>query len=279
MSPVMQNPAFVAAGIDAVFIPLLVKDLDAFMRRMVKRESREAELNFGGFSVTMPHKQTVMKYLDAIDQTAKMIGAVNTVKIEGDKLTGYNTDSHGFITPLKHHFGELKDAKVAVAGAGGAARACVYALIAEGAEVEILVRDIKRAQHISEEFGISARLISDFKSGISRSNPKSQKPRPNLSNVDIVVNATPMGMAGPFENESLFTADELEGVRFVYDLVTKPYDTPIISEAKKAGIPAIGGLEMLVSQGAKQFEIWTGLVPSVEMMRQCVLRRMREVRK
>nr|MBP7476093.1 type I 3-dehydroquinate dehydratase [Pyrinomonadaceae bacterium] len=108
VSPYMHNPAFAAASVNAVFVPLHVKDLDEFVRRMVKSESREVELKFGGFSVTMPHKQGILKHLDAIDPVADRIGAVNTVRIEDGKLTGFNTDAHGFITPLNTSFGDLR---------------------------------------------------------------------------------------------------------------------------------------------------------------------------
>jgi len=94
-----------------------------------------------------------------------------------------------------------------------------------------------------------------------------------------LVDSTPLGMSGSYEQETLFTADQLKDVKFVYDLVTKPYDTPIIREAKKAGIPAIGGLEMLVAQGAKQFEIWTGKPAPVEQMKQLILARFAELNK
>ena len=266
LSTYMHNPAFVDCGINAVFIPLLVKNIDEFMRRMVKMETREVELNFDGFSVTMPHKQSIMKHLDAIDPIAKKIGAVNTVKIEGDKLIGYNTDAHGFITPLKEKFGDLKDTRVAVFGAGGAARACVYALKQENADVTVIGRDPQKTESFGEEFGIrSTQLTTDY--------------RLPTTDFDIVVDTTPLGMKGPFENDSLFTAEQLDGVKFVYDLVTKPSDTPIIREAKKAGIPAIGGLEMLVAQGAMQFEIWTGQTAPLEIMKEAVLNRILQIQK
>lgn len=261
LSTFMHNPAFVSEGFDGVFIPFLVKNIDEFMGRMVRPESREIELNFGGFSVTMPHKRSIMRHLDVIDPTAASIGAVNTVKIDGDELTGYNTDAHGFITPLRERFGELKGVKVAVCGAGGAARACVYALQTEGAEVGVFVRDPERAKAFSEEMGTPVTLISEL--------------RP--ADFDVIVDTTPLGMSGQLENESLFSADELKGVKFVYDLVTKPYDTPIIREAKKAGVPAIGGLEMLVAQGARQFQIWTGKTAPVEQMKASVLARFAEL--
>src|SRR5438128_12019601 len=102
------------------------------MRRMVLAGSREVELNFGGFSVTNPHKQAIIKYLDELDETAKKIGAVNTVQIRDGKLYGYNTDAPGFIGPLRSYFGDLTGMNAAVVGAGGAARACVHALRENG---------------------------------------------------------------------------------------------------------------------------------------------------
>lgn len=264
LSPYMHNPAFAADGINAVFIPFLVKDLDTFIRRMVRPETREVELNFAGFSVTMPHKQNIIKHLDAIDPTAEKIGAVNTVKIDGGgKLTGYNTDAHGFITSLKANFGEIKDVRVGVFGAGGAARACVYALQEEGADVTIFARDMSKGEALANNLNVGFRRLSE------------DRP-PVVKTLDVIVNATPLGMKGPLENDSLFTADQLSGVKFVYDLVTRAVDTPILAEAKKAGVPAIGGLEMLIEQGLKQFEIWTGRAASAEIARENLLDRLRK---
>lgn len=280
LSTFMHNPAFASEGFNGVFIPFLVKDIDDFMRRMVRPETREVELNFGGFSVTMPHKQSIMKHLDAIDPTAAKIGAVNTVKVGDDgKLTGYNTDAHGFITPLKANFRDLKGARVAVFGAGGAARACVYALKQEGAEVELFVRNVGKARAFAAEFDVPVSTISDFKSKTYRQEAEGSRTETKNCHFDIIVDTTPTGMSGTAENESLLTSDELKGVKFVYDLVTKPYDTPIVSEARKVGIPTIGGLEMLVAQGAKQFEIWTGRSAPADQMKASVLARFAELNK
>ena len=127
LSPVLLNSAFKATRSNSVFVPLQVADIDAFLKRMVLPVTREIELNFKGFSVTNPHKQAIIPYLDEIDETASKIGAVNTVKIDGEKLYGYNTDAYGFIETFKAAYGDLEKARVAVFGAGGAARACVYA--------------------------------------------------------------------------------------------------------------------------------------------------------
>jgi 3-dehydroquinate dehydratase/shikimate dehydrogenase len=261
LSPYMQNPAFVAEKVNAVFIPLLVKDLGEFFRRMVRRDTREVELNFGGFSVTMPHKQAIMTHLDEIDPVAHKIGAVNTVKIGGDKLIGFNTDAHGFITPLKNRFGDLKGAKIAVGGAGGAARACLYSLAEEGADITVYARDQTKAAALAEEFGVKVGTPhTSFKPGT----------------IDILVNATPLGMKGGETEGTIATAAQLNGVKLVYDLVYNPVETRLMREAKAAGVPSIGGLEMLVAQGARQFEIWTGRKAPVELMRNAVLERIND---
>ena len=262
LSPYIHNPAFAATGINAVFIPLQVKNLDEFIRRMVSPETREVELNFGGFAVTMPHKQAIIKHLDAIDPTAEKIGAVNTVKIDEGKLTGYNTDAYGFITPLKERFGDLKGSRVAVFGAGGAARACVFALKQESANVTVFARDNIKAEQIADEFQVrSEQLTTDN--------------RPLTADVDIVVNATPLGMKGKHENETPLSAADLTGVKFIYDLVTARTDTPLIRAGKEANVPAIGGLEMLIAQAVKQFEIWTGHNAPLDVMRNSVEEKMR----
>ncbi len=264
LSPFIHNPAFASAGINAVFVPFQVENLDKFMRRMVMPQTREAELNFAGFAVTMPHKQAIMGYLDQIDETAKKIGAVNTVMIEDGKLKGYNTDSHGFIMPLKSEYGDLKDARVAILGAGGAARACVYALKENQANITVFAREPNKAKVLADDFDVKYAEISNFRFQISNKFG---------DNFDILINATPLGMTGPLENESLFTAEDLNGVKFVYDLVTVSVDTPLIRVAKKANIPAIGGLEMLAAQGAKQFEIWTGKSAPFEQMKESAVER------
>ncbi|HMS40706.1 MAG TPA: shikimate dehydrogenase [Pyrinomonadaceae bacterium] len=257
MSPFMHNAAFKFHNLNAVFVPLQTHDLDEFMRRMVKPETREIELNFKGFSVTIPHKQSIIKHLDFIDQTAKTIGAVNTVKIIDGKLHGYNTDAHGFITPLKNTFGDLRNAKVAVFGAGGAARACVYALKREGAEITIFARDLAKARSLAEEFQIT----------------NYQLPITNYQDFDIIVNATPLGTKGELENESIARAEQIENVNLVYDLVYNPFQTKLLTEADKANVPKIGGMAMLIAQAMEQQKIWTNLdAPMREMSREILKR-------
>ncbi|MET0753834.1 MAG: shikimate dehydrogenase, partial [Pyrinomonadaceae bacterium] len=263
MSPFMHNAAFRSDKRNAVFVPFQVKNLDEFIRRMVKPETREVELNFKGFSVTIPHKQAIIEHLDFIDETAHTIGAVNTVKIENGKLYGYNTDAPGFIEPLKNVFGDLQNAKVAVLGAGGAARACVYALKKENSEVTIFARDLEKAKSLADEFEVE--LVK-----FPIANQTSQ-----IANADVVINTTPLGTKSELENETALLAGQLGDVKLVYDLVYNPFQTRLMSEADKANVPKIGGMAMLVAQGAKQFEIWTGKSAPVKEMSAEVLKRLK----
>lgn len=249
ISPWMHNAGFKVAGENRVFVLLQVADLDAFIKRMVRPETREVDLNFAGFSITNPHKQAIIAHLDEIDETAAKIGAVNTVKIEDGKLFGFNTDAPGFIKPLKKINGDLTDARVAVVGAGGAARACVYSLTQEDVDVTVCARDLGKATELATAFGYNARPLPETYTGF-----------------DIVVNCTPLGTKGETENLTIATAEQLEGVKLVYDLVYNPAETLLIREAKKAGVQTLGGLEMLIAQGAEQFKIWTGREAPLEAM-------------
>jgi 3-dehydroquinate dehydratase/shikimate dehydrogenase len=252
LSPFMHNAAFKLRGIDAVFLHMEVKDLDRFMREFIP----ESGLNFGGLAVTMPHKETIISYLDEIDDVAKSIGAVNTVMFENGRLLGSNTDAYGFIEPLKKAYGDLAAVKIAILGAGGAARACIYALKEEGADAVAFARNPKKAKGVSEELKIEVRDLSTFETGY----------------FDIVINTTPIGMS--VDDGSLLTSSQLTGVKKVYDLITKPAKTALIKEAKKAGVPTIGGIEMLIAQGIKQFEIWTGTDAPAEVMGEAAKQRL-----
>ena len=260
MSPYIHNAAFQFHNLNNIFVPLQVHDLDEFMRRMVKPETREVELNFKGFSVTIPHKQTIIKHLDFIDETAKKIGAVNTVKIIDGKLHGYNTDANGFIEPLLNSYGDPQNAKVAVFGAGGAARACVYALKQAGADVTIFARDLSKTESLAEDFKFQ---VSNFKSEDE-----------NYGEFDILVNTTPLGMKGISGDETPAVAEQLKGLHLVYDLVYIPFQTQLMTEADRAEVPKIGGLAMLIAQAMEQQKIWTGLDAPMQEMSRAVLKKL-----
>ncbi|MGD9564291.1 MAG: shikimate dehydrogenase [Pyrinomonadaceae bacterium] len=243
-SPWMHNAAFKAAGLNAVFVPFQVTDLDRFMKKIVLSDTREIELNLHGFSVTNPHKQAVIEYLDEVDETAARIGAVNTVKVQDGKLYGHNTDADAFIATLKAEYGDLEDARVAVFGAGGAARACIAALLNERASVGLFARNDEKGAALAEEFEIAF----EGKAG----------DRQIGDDFDIVVNATPLGTVGTNIDFTPLTGPQLNGLGLVYDLVYNPAETLLMREAKAVDVPAIGGVGMLIAQGAKQFGLWTG---------------------
>ncbi len=248
LSPYIHNFAFKYHNLNAVFVPLQVHDLDAFITRMVKAETREIDLNFKGFSVTIPHKQSIIKHLDFIDETAGKIGAVNTVKIIDGKLHGFNTDAHGFIEPLKSIYNDLKDAKVLILGAGGASKACVYALEKEGATVTVFGRtEIENGKWKME----------------------------NVGEFDIIVNATPLGMKGKAEGETPIVAEQMKYAKLVYDLVYTPFETQFLREADKVFVPKIGGMAMLVAQAIEQQKIWTGLSAPMPEISRIVLSKLR----
>ncbi|MDQ3324050.1 MAG: shikimate dehydrogenase [Acidobacteriota bacterium] len=264
LSPFMHNAAFRFHKLNCVYIPFEVKNLDEFVKRFARPETREIEWNLKGFSVTIPHKQAIIKYLDSSDETARKIGAVNTVKIDNGKLCGFNTDAAGFIEPLKNAYGDLRRVKVAVLGNGGAARAAIYALKNEVAIVTIFARNPEKAESLAEEFGIKLKELA---------RTENRKPKTDFNDFDIVVNATPLGMKGALENETPAIAPQIERVKLVYDLIYNPFETKFIKEAGKANVPTIGGLAMLVAQGMKQFEIWTGKDAPMQEMSRAALER------
>jgi len=262
MSPYLHNAAFKAAGLNAAFVPLQVQDLDAFMRRMVLPETHEIDLNFRGFAVTNPHKEAIMKYIDVLYETARQTGAVNTVSIVNGKLHGHNTDADGFATALKDIWGwDFENARVALVGSGGAARACAYVL--KGPNLTIVARNGEKSQELAMAFDAEARTLTE-------------KDSFNFSGYDIVVNATPLGTRGKGENETIATAAQLQGVKLVYDLVYNPAETRLLREAKLAGAQTLGGFEMLMAQATEQFKIWTGKSAPIDEMREAAHKRLDE---
>jgi 3-dehydroquinate dehydratase/shikimate dehydrogenase len=251
LSPRIHNAAFAAAGVNAVYLPFEVRDALSFMRRMAHPRTRQLDWNLRGLSVTAPHKLTVMDGLDWIDPAAKEIGAVNTIVAQDHELRGYNTDSPGFIAPLHRKFGALKGAQCALIGAGGGARAALWALRNEGATVTVFVRDAERAKPVAAQFGFDCKLLAGAQFG----------------QFDFVINATPLGTRGEHETETAATAEQLAGVRLAYDLVYNPIETRFLREARAAGSETLSGLEMLIAQAVEQFSRWTGQEPNADVLR------------
>ena len=258
LSPHIHNAAFAANELNAVYLPLEVHDAVDFIRRMVHPKTRELDWNLNGLSVTAPHKSIVMQALDWIDPMCREIGACNTIVVRDDQLLGYNTDAAGFIAPLREAFESLRDARCAVVGAGGAARACVWALKREGAHVTVLAREKSKAEYLAQTFGVQAGLI----------------PLATFKEFDVVINTTPLGTRDKSEDESIASAEQLQGVRLAYDLVYNPPGTKFLREAAVAGCQLLGGIEMLLAQAVEQFKFWTGQQPDLQVMRAAAFARL-----
>lgn len=251
LSPQMHNEAFAVRKLNYVYLPFQVADLSQFIKRFAARRTREIDFNLRGLSVTAPHKTRIIPYLDRVSQRAREIGAVNTITIEDGELCGDNTDAAGFLVPLCEKM-SIERASVAVRGAGGAARAAVWSLRRAGARVTVFARRLEKAKALADEFGADAALLTaDARFG----------------KFDVIVNTTPLGTIGELINEAPARRAQLSGARLAYDLVYNPCETLFLREAAAAGVETLGGLQMLVEQAARQFEMWTNeSAPRVEML-------------
>ena len=242
LSPIMMNTAFRRETVNAVYLALQTTKL-ADLLKLVK------EIPIQGLSVTMPLKQEIMAHLERTDPLSAKIGACNTVLRQDGKLYGFNTDVAGITSPLEKRM-SLHGAKALVLGAGGAARAAVFGLRDKGSDVFILNRTAETAQKLAKQSG--AKTIK-----------KDALPKTTF---DVIINATPIGMAGN-KTAQLLEAKDLN-TKLVFDLVYNPLETPLLRLARQQNIPIITGIEMFVQQGARQFEIFTGKpAPEEEMLR------------
>lgn len=247
LSPVMQNAAFAARRIDAVYVPFLVRDLKDFL-------GSAGSLGIRGFSVTLPHKERILRHLDGCDPLAAQIGAVNTVVVRGGgKLYGYNTDYVGVLQSLEKRIA-LAGSRVLIVGAGGAARAVAFALAQAGSSVCVTARRLERARSLAKAAGGEA---------IARNRVRGEY-------FDAIVNATPVGMH-PAVGSSPLDARELN-CRLVFDTIYRPRFTKLLNLAARRGIETVSGVEMFVAQGAAQWEIWTGQRAPEAAMRRAVVR-------
>jgi len=250
LSPLMHNTAFARAKLNAVMLPLKAKSVSDLLEFMI-------DLPISGAAVTMPLKLEVLPYLEQTDPLAARIGAVNTLRVSANgKLSGYNTDVHGILKPLQQRM-NLKGSRIAILGAGGAARAAVFGLVDAGAEVFLVNRTHENA-------------VALARAAKAKALKQDQLAKHHF---DALINSTPCGMKGspialPLEENQLNT-------RLVFDMVYNPMETPLLKLAKKRGIPVINGLEMFVQQGVRQFEIWTGKTPPEAIMRRVVERELK----
>lgn len=254
LSPVIQNAAIAAAGLDYAYIamPIAPEDLKTAVSGL-------KVANFSGFNVTIPHKVTIMQYLDEIDPVAEFIGAVNTVKIENGRLYGYNTDVIGFINPLLKEGFELKGKTVVIFGAGGASRAIICGLIQQKvAHIILGVRNKVKGEKLAASF---KDLIS-----IEAYDWRDEEFTAWLAKADLLVNTTPLGMFPNIDGVVPLEWEKVKNDAFVYDIVYTPAKTRFLREAEEHGHKILNGEKMLAEQGGASLQYWTGKEADVKVM-------------
>lgn len=257
-SPLIHNMAFSQAGIDGVYIPIQVNTsyLSEVLTGLCFVE------NLLGFNLTIPFKERALREMDKLSEEAMEIGAVNTVKRGEDKLIGYNTDWIGFLKALEEEFkDEVRGKMGLIVGAGGAARAVAYALMREGIkEIWIAGRDQFKLEKLVKD------LSPDVLRPIKLNDPELIHLLPQI---DIIVNATPLGLRG---EKVPLTLQEVKRDTFIMDLIYNPPETPLLKETKERGIKCCNGILMLIHQALEAFYIWTGVRPQLSPIRDALLK-------
>ena len=254
-SPNIHNAAFRELNLDCTYIAYKIPrgELAAGIESLKK-------IKIAGFNVTIPHKIEMMKYLDSVDEDCSVIGATNTVSVENNQLKGYNTDMDGFLEPIKKRNLTIKDSKVLLLGAGGAARAIVAGFVKEKTgTITIANRTVSNANLIVQfvhKIGGAAKAISLNDVGDS------------ASDYDFIVNATSVGL----NNESSpISTETINENCTVYDIVYRPINTDLIKKSKEKGANIIYGYEMLLGQAAMAFKIWHGQDAPYDAMKKAIL--------
>lgn len=246
MSPVIHNASFTEEGLNNVYVPLKVSNIGAFIKECGK-------IDFQGFSVTIPHKESVLPFLDNIEHTAEKIGAINTIVRQDGKLTGYNTDCMAALTVLDNSLREtgstLNNKKVSIIGAGGAARAIAFGLKEKGCDITIYNRTIERAEKLSNNVKCRFKRFEEI----------------NKLDSDILINSTPIGMF-PEVDRAPVPENVLKEGMIVFDAVYNPIETKLLRDARERGCHTVNGLTMFINQAAEQFRLWTNIDPPIELM-------------
>ncbi len=259
-SPDMHNAAIDALGVDFCYVAfhVLPSGVGAALQGL-------RGLNIRGLNVTIPHKLAVMTHLDRISEEALAVGAVNTISHEEGELVGYNTDVYGVLTALEKALQAFPDHCV-VLGAGGAARAAVYALgsRAEVRRLTVLNRTVARAEALARDMEkMTGKSISV---GAMEADTQARA----FADAGLVVNATSLGMHPNVEASPLLDEHAVHADLVLYDTVFNPAQTRLMAQFRAGGAPAYGGLDMLVYQGARSFAIWTGIEPPTDVMKQAI---------
>lgn len=256
-SPLMHNATFSHLGLDYIYVPFEVRP-----ENLQQAVEALRVLNIVGINVTIPHKEKIIPYLDETSRDVDFIGAVNTVKVENDKLKGFNTDAQGFLESLRENGIDPKGMKTLVIGAGGASRAVVCALGKAGArEIVITNRTLVRAEEIADK---QKGLIGEKNIRCVELSEVSFQ----AETADLIINTTSVGMK---EDDPLLLDPKVFTPRHrVVDIIYNPSETLLLHEARLRGAATLNGLGMLVNQGALSFELWTGIAPPRSLMRKAL---------
>lgn len=246
LSPLMQNAAFESLHLDYVYVPLPVQP-----EYLAQAVAGLKALGFTGANVTIPHKVAIIPYLDEIDDSAQLIGAVNTVVIKEGKCIGYNTDSQGFIQSLATQNVSIAGKTAVIIGAGGASKAVFCGLIQHGIRhITVGARNIIKVQEFIKQFHTFKNIDGCDWSDNNFCN--------RIKDCDILINCTPIGMSVDKQENLPILCDRVNARTIVCDLIYNPPMTPFLKSAQKHGNKIINGTGMLVEQGALSFELWTG---------------------
>lgn len=254
LSPKIQNAALKACNLqgDYSLFPIHPDDKQGLKDLLARVRSGEIT----GLNVTIPHKQNMIELMDQLTPTAKAIGAVNTIYLREGKLIGDNTDAQGFLSDLKTNFdfsSITTQPSALILGAGGSARAVVYALLNDGWNVTTAARRIEQAEQLSRSFPNYQIQITSLVNL-------------PLSTFHLLINTTPLGMIPNIEVSPLPENINIPSHTFIYDLVYNPRETKLVKDALAQGLNATTGLGMLIEQAALAFELWTGYTPPREIL-------------
>ncbi len=259
LSPVMHNAAIAELGVDYLYVPFPVKKVD-----LTKAIAGFEVIGVQGFNITIPHKQEIMPLLGDVTNTAKMVGAVNTVWHTRSGWKGTNTDVEGFVAPLKAMSQDWSQITAVVLGNGGAARAVVAGLGELGCcEIHLVGRDRQKLVDFYQTWQNTPKIAPVLKVHYWESLPEL------LSAADLLVNTTPVGMYPQIDNSPISEElmQQLKPDAIAYDLIYTPSPTKFLGFATARGLKAIDGLEMLVQQGAAALEIWLQQPVPIDIMR------------
>jgi shikimate dehydrogenase len=262
LSPGMHNAAFKKLDMNNIYVPFHVK-----AEELEDAIAGAYAMGIRGLNITIPHKTEVIKYLDYLDIAAGLIGAVNTIEFGKNGAVGHNTDGIGAVRAI-NEITSVKNKKVMILGAGGAARAVAFQILLSGAKnLVISNRTIEKASELRDD------LVEKLEPNVKITD-LGHELETELKDTDILVNTTPIGMYPNINQKPLVTADMMHEDLVVNDIVYNPLKTGLLEQAEKAGAKPISGVKMLIYQGVESFKIWTGIEPPVDVFKKALMDQM-----